>query len=226
MDPFKDKQKMLKHMSEGVQKIRDALPFSDNRYNMDIDAEFSHIFFFQDKESKAKKYKKKNYIYIEKIIDKEGNDTGKRKVKINGLPLLKSNAPKLAKRVYINYLEKEILRTNKIKYDKGYLRQLIEFEITNDKSVLLSKIKVSPAASYASEGQMQAQISERYFEGKAGIFEGFKHTRKGYGVGKGKFYCSLEESKSLGMHEYDLETVWKTLDPFVKEDKQMGLGDF
>jgi len=216
IDIFKDKNKFIKIMAEGVQQVRDALPFSDNTYNMDIDADFSHIFFFQDKDSADKHYKKKNYIYI----------TKENEVKLNGIPLLKINAPLLAKNIYNNYLEKEIIRTKNIKFDKGYLRQLIEFEISKDKSVLLSKIRVSPAASYASEGQLQAQISAKYFDGKAGIFQGFKHTRKGYGVGKGKFYCSLDESKSLGIHEYDLETVWKVLDPFVKEDKQLGLGDF
>jgi len=221
MDPFRDKERMKAHMAKGIEQIKAVMPFADDYYNMDIDAEFSHIFFFQDKDSKDKHFKKKNYIYILQP-DKDGNV----KVKINGLPILKSNAPLLAKKIYMNYLEDEIKRTKNIKFQKDYIRQLIQFEIEKGIDVLLTKIKVNPANTYASETQLQAQISERYFDGMGGIFEGIKHKRKGYGVGKGKFYCSLEEAKVLGFHELDLDSVWKTLDPFIKEDKQTGLFDF
>jgi hypothetical protein len=93
----------------------------------------------------------------------------------------------------------------------------------HNKEFLKAKIKVNPAQSYTNPSQLQAQISEKYFEGKDGYFVGIKHLRKGLGVGKGKHYCSIEESKRLSFREYDLETVWTTLDPFVKKDKQMTL---
>jgi len=216
MDPFRDKDKMNTIIKNGVKQIKDAMPFSDDRYAMGIDAEFSHIFFFQDEKSKDKRFKKKNYIYI----------TKDNKVKINGLPLLKRNAPKLAKLIYTNYLEKEILRTKKIKFDKGYLTQLINFELEKDINIVQNIISVNPAEAYATMSQINAQISVKYFDSKDGLFKGIKHLRKGYGVGKGKFYCSLEEAKDLKLRELDLDTVWNVLEPFVKRSKQTSLFNY
>ncbi len=226
MDPFFDKQKMKDWMNKGIKQITDVMPFADKYYIMDVDAEFTNIYFFQDEKSKDKHYKKKNYIYIAKVIDKQGNDTGKRKVKINGLPILKRNAPILAKTVYLKYLDKLIIETNNIKFEKEWIKQLIHHEIEQDMNILLTKIKVNPAKGYSNPNIIQAQISRKYFENKDGIFEGIKHTRKGYGVGQSKFYCTLDEAKTLRATEYDLETVWKVLSPFIKVDKQLGLGNF
>ena len=216
MDPFKDKDKMQKIINEGIDKIKATLPFADEHYQMGIDAEFSHIFYFEDDDDKAKKFKKKNYIYI----------TQEGKVKLLGLPILKRNAPKLAKTIYLNYLEKQISNKRVIKFDKEYIRQLVRFEIGKGINILAVNTRVNPASSYASPNSLNAQISEKYFEGKDGIFTGIKHLRKGFGVGKGVHYCTLEEAKRLGFHEYDLTTLWKVLKPFIKEDKQLRLGDF
>ena len=82
---------------------------------MTLDDEFSHMFFFRD-EDICTDYKKKNYIYILKP-----NKNGEVKVKINGLPILKSNAPKLAKKIYLKYLEKEIVKTKNIKFTFYYI---------------------------------------------------------------------------------------------------------
>lgn len=231
IDPFRDKQKMNTIVANGVENIKLALPFADNRYKMGIDAEFTHIFFFEDE--KEHKHKKKNYIYIQKVLDKDGNDTGKRKLKLNGLPILKRNAPKLAKKIFVDHMEQEILRREKIgqkgniiKFSKDEVDAWVKWQIEQNRDILKTRIRVNPAGSYASESQLQSQISVNYFEGKEGIFEGIKHKRKGYGVGKGKHYCSMEESHKLAYAELDLETVYKTLDPFIRKDKQQSLTDW
>lgn len=172
----------------------------------------------QEIKDKGNKFKKKNYIYI-----LEPTKDGKTKVKLNGLPILKRNAPKLAKKIYSEYLEKDIIRTQNIKFDKPYLGQLINHEVLKNKEILVSTIKVNPADSYASESQLQAQISREYFDGKGGLFKGIKHTKEGLGVGKGKHYCSINEAKDLTIDQYDYETVWKTLNPFIKKDIQKTL---
>ena len=169
MDPFRDKVRMEKARDEGIQQIIDVLPFADKYYGMGIDAEFSHIFFFLDDTDKSgKQYKKKNYIYILK----------NGKIKLNGLPIIKGNASKLAKIIYTRYLEPEIKKLLKIKFDKEWLQQLIDHEVNEDFNILAVKYNVKPMMSYANPNQLQARISEKYLNGKDGLVKVIKHKRK------------------------------------------------
>ena len=133
-DPFKDKNRMKIVMAEGINDIRKALPFPDVTYNMDIDASFTHMFFFPDlpkTKSGMKKiidgeesihYRKKNYVYI----------TTDNKVKLMGLPIIKGDASILGKRIFIKYLYQQIQEDKTIKFDKEYLQQLIDIELEED----------------------------------------------------------------------------------------------
>lgn len=255
-DPFKNKKQMIEWNEKGIDEIKKCLPFPDEYYKMGVDAEFTHIYFFREAEIEEVmgkrgvmkrregenelstedlykkrlkdledkyKFKKKNYIYLTKEDEKS-----RPKVKMLGLPLLKSNSPKLAKLIYSKYLEKEILRKKSIKFSKEWINQLLEYEITEGSGVeiLATKINCKPAASYAKESQLQAALSKKYLKGKDGQIEVIKHLRKEYGVGKGTFYCTKEEAKKLHYSELDLETVWTTLNPFITKQKQQTLDSF
>jgi len=130
-DPMKNKENLLVNLAEGIQMIKDALPFVDPTYDMGIDAEFTHMFFFPDlpkTKSGMKKiinkeenihFRKKNYVYI----------TNEDKVKLMGLPIIKGDASLLGKEVFKKYLYEQILEDKTIKFDKEYLQQLIDIEL-------------------------------------------------------------------------------------------------
>lgn len=132
-DPYKDKDNLLRILADGIKQIKEALPFDSPTYDMGIDAEFTHMFFFPDLpktisgmkkivEGEKITYRKKNYVYI----TKEG------KVKLMGLPIIKGDASLLGKKVFKKYLYEQILEDKTIKFDKEYLQQLIDIELEND----------------------------------------------------------------------------------------------
>ena len=216
-DPYKNPKALEAHLKKGIQQLKDCLPFIDDTYDMGNDGEFTHIFFFKDDELDLQ-YKKKNYIYITKPDEK--NPLGKLKVK--GLGIIKRNCPKLAKKIVTDYLESRILKEKEIKFPKQEIQQLLEFEINKDITILATKFNLKPYETYKSKTALVAQLSKFYGDG----VKYFIKNKAGIGIGGGVKYCLLfdehgniiPETKKLRYKDMDLDTVWSTLDPFIKKE--------
>lgn len=188
----------------------DNMPFPHDDFGFDIDYEIKAMFFFKDDDGRLKK---KNYVYI----------TQDDKLKIKGLPIIKSNASKIAVKVFRNHLKKQIISKKKVKFRKDYLKQLIFYELENDITLAAQVYKVRDFAYYEENpSSLYAQISQEYGEGVHLLV-----TNNRLGVGKDKKYCTLDEFRSHGLtlHDVNLDATWSNLSPFC-QDPQKSIFDF
>lgn len=161
---------------------------------------------------KIRKGMKKNYLYI---YDKKGEKV----IKIMGMPIKKDGATLLGPKIYNEILKPLILENDRAKFPKKYIDELLEKALEDPKNLeLLSReYKVKPAISYKSEGQLQAQISEGYFNGQDGIIRLIKNKKVG-NAGKTAKYATVEEivANKIGLKDLDLVKVHNELEPFVE----------
>jgi hypothetical protein len=161
---------------------------------------------------KERKGKKKNYLYIYK--DKEES-----KIKLVGLPIIKDNATQLGMKIYKDILEPEILKNNRAKFPASFIEQSINDYLKKPEimELLSQEYKVNAFSSYKLPGQIQAQISQGYFNGEEGVIRLIKNTKVGK-AGKGMLYCSIQEATEakLTAKELDLDKVRQELSPFIE----------
>lgn len=186
-------------------------PFPTKDFGFKLDAEIKAMFFFPI-DAEKKEYKKKNYVYV----------TSKDKVKILGLPIIKSNASRVATRILDKYLLPQIKEKLDIKFNRGYLQQLMYFELEQDLGLSAQTYKIRDIEYYKNESGLHAQIAKRYGPGTIELV-----TNARFGVGKDKKYCTIEEFRNnkLSVADVDLSVAWNNLDPFIKES-QTGLSSF
>ena len=218
IDPFKDKEKMLRIKKSIIDYIKSTVPFPQDTFDMALEAEINHLFFFKgnnisekDEEmdeddfiNKPKQLMKKNYVYVTKDGEVVIKNLGIRK---------KSNTP-LSRKIFNEYLIPQI-KEGKIKFSKTYLKGLIMELLQKDITLATLRKDVGPLTDYKkSPNGLQAQISAKYGSGIHFLIPNVK----GIGVGKGKNYCTIEEfyKHNLRLEHIDLENIFSELEYFTK----------
>jgi hypothetical protein len=161
---------------------------------------------------KERKGKKKNYVYI---YDKKGEKT----IKIMGLPIIKDNATALDQKILEKNLKPMILDGMSAKFSKEKIKEILQNYLDNEENLglLAVQYRVKEVENYKNPSQIQAQISQGYFNGGAGVINLIKNNRIGK-AGKGKKYCTIEEAKEhkLTIDDFDLTKINNELAPFIK----------
>lgn len=224
-DVFNNKKKMLSIKDEIVNYIKSTIPFPEDTFDMGIDDEISHMFFFKSlrKDMKKDEYEeedmdeddfvnrafgllKKNYLYL----------TKKGSVKIKNLGVRKKSFSPLSRLIFWEHLVPKIKEEKTVKFSKAFLRNLIMKLLQEDITRAALRKEVGPYSQYeaTSPTGLQAQISKKY---GAGIHFLIPNTSK-IGVGKGKSYCTIEEFNEhhLDIEHINLENVWSELEYFLK----------
>jgi DNA polymerase elongation subunit (family B) len=208
--------------------IKDSFPFPVDTFKINIEHYLDYLMVPFESQSvvgedgknkkengklvKERKGKKKNYLYIYK--DKE-----EIKIKLVGLPIIKDNATQLGMKIYKDILEPEILKNNRAKFPESFIEQTINDYLKKPEimELLSQEYKVNSFTSYKLPGQIQAQISQGYFNGGEGVIRLIKNTKVGK-AGKGMLYCSIQEATEakLTAEELDLDKVRQELSPFIE----------
>ena len=225
LDPFNDKDKLLKTKDFIVKRIKSSVPFPLDTFDMGIDDEIKCMWFFEGKvidkdsdtfldaediENKKLGFMKKNYIYV----------TKSGKVKIKNLGIQKRSNTKLSKKIWEDYIVPELKTNDNCKFSNEQMNIWIEELLKADLNLIASRTPVKPAHTYALQSQLQAQVATKY---GAGVH--FLIPNTVYGVGKGKKYCTIEEfkKKKLNISEIELTKVRSELSYFIKIPKQVKL---
>lgn len=188
------------------------MPLPHDDFNFGLDAIIDAMWFFPYEDGEVRK---KNYAYIKQT--KKGPQ-----FVIKGLPIIKSNASKVATKILHTHLIPNILDNKKIKFNRGNIQQWIYFELEKDLSLVAQTYKIKDAEEYDNEGSLHYQILQKY---GSGTHELLPNTK--IGVGKGKHYCTIKEftDSKLSVRDIDLTVCWNNLAPFILNE-QTSLGDF
>ena len=228
-DTHNNKEMLLEIKNKIIEYIKTTVPFPQDTFNMALEAEISHMFFFkgkQDKEeseemdeddfiNKPLKLMKKNYIYI----------TTDKKLEIKNLGICKKSNTPLSRKIFWDFLVPKIIE-GQIKFSKTYIRNLIDELLQKDIMLMAMRKDVGDYKDYEkSKTCLSAQISLKY--GGSGIYFMIPNL-KGIGVGKGKAYCSIDEFKqhNLKYTDIDLEGVYAELDYFIKQPIKTNIFSF
>ncbi len=223
LDVFKDKKRMLE-----VKDKKASVPFPQKTFDMGIDDEITHMFFFKggskvDKDeeldsddflNKGKGFMKKNYIYIKKVLDDNNNDTGKRELVIKNLGIKKKSNSALSRKIFWDILVPKIIETGNCKFKKSYIQNIILELLEKDIKLAASRYNVGNKTDYIkSPNGIYMQITQKYGEGIHFLIP----NTKGVGVGKGKSYCTMEEFKlhKMNISNINLDSVWRELNYFI-----------
>jgi DNA polymerase elongation subunit (family B) len=222
------KEYVLDCLSQITEIIKDNLPFPVDTFKINIEHYLDYLMvpfseqpiIGEDGKNKKEKNKliyerkgmKKNYLMIYK--NKEESV-----VKLVGLPIIKENATALGIKIYEEVLKSEILKNNRAKFSKEFIKQQVDEYLKRPEALELisQEYKVNAASSYKLPGQIQAQISTGYFNGNEGVIRLIKNNKIGK-AGKGQKYCTIQEAidAKLTVEEIDLEKVFNELEPFVE----------
>jgi DNA polymerase elongation subunit (family B) len=199
-DEFKNKDRILKIKNNIVDKIKENLPFPSDTFDMGIDEEIKHIWFFNKK--------KKNYMYV----------TNDGKLKIKGLPMIKRDSSRIGYYIFNKYLRSEALKGNvKFKYD--YIKELVKKEFDNNINLFLREFRIKTGNFYNNKTSIQYQIFKKYGKGTHKLISNQK-----IGVGKGIKYCSIDEFKNndLTFNDLNLKKMWRELIIFIEDKENIG----
>jgi DNA polymerase elongation subunit (family B) len=227
VDPFHNKEKMLKVKSKIVSHIKSTVPFPQKTFDIGIDDEIKYMFFFKggNKEKEEEEmdeddfvnkhlgFMKKNYIYVTKA----------GKVKVKNLGIQKKSTSRLATTIFWKHLVPKI-KEGQIKFSKTFLANLITEELSKDVKLAAMRKEVGNVEQYKNDTCLPAQIAKRYGSGLSFLIPNLKNI----GVGKGKSFCSVEEFKEhkLKIDDINLDNVWKELDYFIKPVVDKNIFDF
>jgi len=206
-DVFNDKQRLLFVKDSIINTIKKKLPFNKETFDMDIDEEIKHIWFFE----KNNRYLKKMYVYV----------NNKNRLTIKGIPIIKSDSSKIGLKIFDKYMREQVINGNiKFKFEdiKGWLHK----EVKNDISIILRKFTVKDFKDYKKEFQLQAQISKKYGSGTIYLLE-----NKKIGIGKNKKYCTIEEFNKHNLEFKDLifDKFWSEMTFFSKIPKKRNMNN-
>ena len=229
LDPFSDKDRLLSVKNKIIDTIKANVPFPYEKFDMGIDDEISHIWFFKgkgvvDKDTdiemdeddiinKPKNLMKKNYIYLTKSGD----------IKVKNLGVRKKSSSALTIKIFWDYLVPKIKEEKKVIFPKSWFVQIISELLANDLGLAAKRFKVLKPESYKLDSQLQAQIARAYGPGIH-----FLIPNKRLGVGIGKKYCTISEFNNAGLKQSDIDLapVWKELDYFIENKRQKTIFQF
>jgi len=220
-DVFDNEQKLLDIKDVIVQHIKDNVPFPYEHFDMGIDDEISHMFFFkgdtkdkdtdsemdeQDFIDKPKGFLKKNYIYITTDGD----------VKYKNLGVKKKSTSLLTRTIFKNILIPKIKQEKCVKWPRSFFEELIPNLIRENPKLVAKRFKLKSPAEYASKTCQQYNLACEF---GAGIKFLVKNTA--YGVGKGVKYAIIDDfiTGKIKYSDLDLSTIWSELGYFIETEK-------
>lgn len=233
VDPFKDKERMLKVKQTIIDKIKASVPFPQDTFDMGIDDEIQYMFFFKgknkdekdsDKEmddqdfiDKPKGLLKKNYIYVKKDGD----------VVIKNLGIKKKSISAVSKKIFWDKLVPEIKKGN-IKFKKAQIKKWMDDYLEENIELAFMRKEVGLYEQYArkSPNCTAAQIAKKYGPGIHFMIPNKKMI--GIGKSKDKRLCTYEEFKAHKMTNADIDTdgFWKELHYFILPVVEKNIFDF
>jgi len=210
-----------------VKEIKDNVPFPQDTFDLGLDYEIEHIWFFKGKNkqtedeytdeldmlNKPKGFMKKNYIFLTK-------DGG---IVVKNLGVRKKSTSALTRKIFNDILVPLIKEKKKVKFSKTFFKNTISELLSENLKLASVRYKVNDVDSYKNSSQLQAQIAARY---GAGIH--FLIPNNKIGVGKGKKYCTMDEFKkhNLRLEDIDLTNVYRELGYFTEQKQKINLGSF
>jgi DNA polymerase elongation subunit (family B) len=201
-DPFKNRRKLIRAVQELIGIFKRYIPFPSDTFTMAMETPIKDIWCFR----------KKHYMYI----------TDNDKLKIKGLPIIKSNASNLSVKILRNYLEPLIIERRTVHFPKSQIRKWIADELKLDPNIIATEFTIKNKESdYKSTSCIEYQILKKYGSGKQLLI---KNRRRG--VGMSVKYCSIEEAKILDTFDLDLSTVFEELSHFYFDDEKRVLTDW
>lgn len=228
-DPFSDDQKLDSVQNQIVAYLKSCFPFPQDTFGMDTESKLKAMFFFKT----GDEFVKKNYMFV----------TEDNKLKLKGLPIIKSNASKLGKIIFDKYLKEEIINTLNCKFSIGFIKQLIYEELSKDISLAGQFYKIKPSNTYKVQTSLSYKIAKYIedcfdkgilnekpdtllllpnntieFDRKLSVEER-KRGKKGY--------CTLDEFKKskLSVFNINVDKTISELTPFLKNE-QRGLQEY
>lgn len=225
LDVFHDKERLINVKNNIIETIKQNVPFPYEYFDMGIDEEISHIWFFKgsisDKDSdiemdeddfvnKPKGLMKKNYLFL----TKDG------KVKFKNLGVAKKDTSALTRYIFRHYIIEWIKEQKKVKFSKSEYIKLINILINENIEIVAKRFKVFKPESYKLKSQLQCKIAEQY---GAGIHFLIKNKR--FGVGGNVKYCTIDEFKQhkMSINDLDLSSIWSELEYFIEPEKVSSL---
>lgn len=226
-----EKQKMLEVKNNIIKTIKDNIPFPCDTFDMGIDDEISHMWFFKGKGDMKEESNedftyddddfvnkhlglmKKNYIYL----TKDG------RVVYKNLGVKKKSTSQLTRHIFREILIPKIKEDKVVKWERSFFEQIIKKLLEDDLYLAATRYKVNEFSTYKNPSQLQAQIAKQYGSGVHNLIK-----NKKIGVGIGSRYCSVDEFKQNGLkiEDIDLSNVWSELGYFIKEEKEISLEDW
>jgi len=194
-DVYDDEERLMMIKTSVINKIKKSVPFQQDTFDMGIDDEIRLMYF--------PGLKKKNYLYVTK--------TGKLKLK--GLPLMKSNASKLGVLVFNKYIKKEIIDNNNVKFKWRYIKDVIDEEIGNNFSIVEQEFNLKELNKYNCKTNLFYNLAEKYGKGQHNLI-----PNTVFGTGKSKKFCTLKEfnENKLCIRDIVLDKFWQEINPFIK----------
>jgi len=196
-DPYNNKKRVLTVKKLIIDEIKRHVPFPADTFDMDIDYEIKHIWFFNN----GDKVLKKCYMFV----------TNNDELIIKGLPMIKGDSSKIGYIIFNKYMREQVIKGDiMFKYDD--VKAWVQEELNKDPSIVTRTFKVMKKEAYKIMSQLQSQISTKYGAGKHLLIPNHK-----FGVGKGKRYCTLQEYKDndLVIEDIDLSKMWSELKHFT-----------
>jgi hypothetical protein len=214
-----------------VEIIKEFVPFKIDTFKLSIETYIEHLMCpFSEQPIKGEDGKnkkeghrlikerkglKKNYLYV---YEKDG----KKDIKLVGLPIIKNNATKLGIKIYEEVLKPLILEKMSAKFERKFIDNTLDEYLKKEEILRLiaREFRVNPAKTYKLKSQIQAQISDGYFDGQAGTIELIKNAKVGK-AGKGDLYCTIKEAieNNLTYKDINLDKIYNELEPFIKYEK-------
>ena len=192
-DPYKDEQQMLQVKDVLMTELKKHMPFPVESFDMDIDYEIKHIWFFDGK--------KKTYMFV----------TNDGKLVIKGLSIIKNDGSGIGLQIFNKHMRESLIQgLDTFKYSTIY-KEVVDL-VSNDVRCTERKFKVYDKEVYKNKSQIQYQISNKY---GAGIHRLIPNNR--FGIGKGIKYCTYDEfvKHKLTFDNIVLTKMWEELKPFL-----------
>lgn len=201
-----------------VEALKSHMPFPWE-FEFKHENDIKYMMFIKDENGK---FLKKNYAYV--------HDD---KVEIMGMPVIKSSATELGKKILDDYIIPRMKTEHKGKFEKEWVMKIIKEEIEKNPALIAQEYKCNSYDSYPKEiNSIWKQISKAYLNEKNGYIKLIKNKKIGK-VGQEKTkYCTVEEAKILKIYDLELEKLYNELSPFVRgglgerEIKNRTLGEF
>ena len=205
LDPFHDKDRLLAVKDKHINDIKRTVPFPQDTFDMGIDDEIRYMAFFK---GSGGNFLKKNYLYV----TKDG------KLKLKGLPIVKSTSTKLGRVIFDKHIAPLIINENVHKVQRKDLDKWVEEELAADLSVASVFYKVRDLAEYNSMTSIQAQVAKAKGPGQYNLLKLKREHQKG--IGGGRNYLDVNDAEGLRISALDLSKTWAELGHFIATEQK------